>query len=63
MSRRSACAGTFAIVTNIDREHMDYYSDMQDMRECFINFVNKVPFYGAAILCLDDPHVQAPSPS
>ncbi len=53
---------TFAIVTNIDREHMDYYSDMQDMRECFINFVNKVPFYGAAILCLDDPHVQAVIP-
>src|SRR3989440_8041608 len=53
---------TFAVVTNIDREHMDYYSDMDDMRDCFVNFVNKVPFYGAAVLCLDDPHVQAVIP-
>ena len=53
---------TFAVVTNIDREHMDYYSDMDDMRDCFVSFVNKVPFYGAAILCLDDPHVQAVIP-
>jgi len=53
---------TFAVVTNIDREHMDYYRDMEDMRDCFINFVNKVPFYGAAVLCLDDPHVQAVIP-
>src|SRR5207237_7442786 len=50
---------TFAIVTNIDREHMDYYSDMDDMRDCFADFVNKVPFYGASVLCIDDPHVQA----
>jgi UDP-N-acetylmuramate--alanine ligase len=53
---------TIAIVTNIDREHMDYYNDMDDVRECFSQFVNKVPFYGAAILCLDDPHVQAVIP-
>src|SRR5207253_1607261 len=53
---------TFAVVTNIDREHMDYYSDMDDMRDCFVSFVNKVPFYGAAVLCLDDPHVQAVIP-
>src|SRR5215210_6945480 len=50
---------TIAVVTNIDREHMDYYKDMTDVRKCFEDFVNKVPFYGAAILCLDDPHVQA----
>src|SRR6202165_3158194 len=50
---------TIAVVTNIDREHMDYYKDMEDVRRCFADFVNKVPFYGAAILCLDDPHVQA----
>src|SRR5215475_10342179 len=48
-----------AVVTNIDREHMDYYHDMEDVRQCFAHFVNKVPFYGAAVLCLDDPHVQA----
>ncbi len=53
---------TFAVVTNIDREHMDYYSDMDDMRDCFASFVNKVPFYGAAVLCLDDPNVQAVIP-
>src|SRR5438045_2051596 len=53
---------TFAIVTNIDREHMDHYSDMDDVRDCFKNFVNKVPFYGASILCLDDPNVQAVIP-
>jgi UDP-N-acetylmuramate--alanine ligase len=51
-------APTFAVVTNIDREHMDYYQDMKDVIECFAGFVNKVPFYGAAVLCLDDPNVQ-----
>jgi UDP-N-acetylmuramate--alanine ligase len=53
---------TIAVVTNIDREHMDYYHDMEDVRKCFADFVNKVPFYGSAILCLDDPHVQAVIP-
>src|SRR5881397_3856865 len=53
---------TIAVVTNIDREHMDYYHDMEDVRACFADFVNKVPFYGAAVLCLDDPHVQAVIP-
>src|SRR5216110_3799185 len=48
-----------AVVTNIDREHMDYYHDMEDVRKCFADFVNKVPFYSAAVLCLDDPNVQA----
>jgi UDP-N-acetylmuramate--alanine ligase len=50
---------TIAVVTNIDREHMDYYHDMDDVRTCFTSFVNKVPFYGASVLCLDDPNVQA----
>jgi UDP-N-acetylmuramate--alanine ligase len=53
---------TFAVVTNIDREHMDAYSDMADVRKSFADFVNKVPFYGAAVLCLDDPHVQTVIP-
>jgi UDP-N-acetylmuramate--alanine ligase len=53
---------TIAVVTNIDREHMDYYDDMNDVRDCFKDFVNKVPFYGAAVLCLDDEHVQAVIP-
>ncbi|HKG15022.1 MAG TPA: UDP-N-acetylmuramate--L-alanine ligase [Pyrinomonadaceae bacterium] len=53
---------TFAVVTNIDREHMDVYADMADVRKSFSDFVNKVPFYGASVLCLDDPHVQAVIP-
>ncbi|MDR1296243.1 MAG: UDP-N-acetylmuramate--L-alanine ligase [Deltaproteobacteria bacterium] len=50
---------TFAVVTNIDREHMNYYRDMDHLRETFLTFINRVPFYGASILCLDDPEVQA----
>src|SRR5215218_7637340 len=53
---------TIAVVTNIDREHMDSYADMDDVRKSFVAFVNKVPFYGASVLCLDDPHVQAVIP-
>ena len=49
---------TVAIVTNIDREHLDTYKDLADVKEAFLNFVNKVPFYGSAVLCLDDPAVQ-----
>jgi UDP-N-acetylmuramate--alanine ligase len=49
----------FAIVTNIDREHLDHYADISVIRAAFIEFVNKVPFYGAAILCLDDENVQS----
>lgn len=47
-----------AIVTNIDREHLDHYPDIDAIRQAFTDFVNKVPFYGAAILCLDDENVQ-----
>ena len=50
---------TVALVTNVDREHMDSYKGMEDVMQCFMDFVNKVPFYGAAVLCLDDPNVQA----
>ncbi len=50
---------TIAVVTNIDREHLDHYSDLQEIQNAFAQFVNKVPFYGAAILCLDDPNVQS----
>ena len=45
---------TLAVVTNIDREHLDPYRDLDDVQEAFVGFVNKVPFYGAAVLCLDD---------
>src|SRR5262249_4918537 len=47
-----------AIVTNIDREHLDHYPTLEAIRAAFIEFVNKVPFYGAVIACLDDPNVQ-----
>lgn len=50
---------TIAVVTNIDREHMDYYKDMTEICDHFVNFVNKVPFYGSIIMCLDDPNVQS----
>jgi UDP-N-acetylmuramate--alanine ligase len=49
---------TFAIVTNIDAEHMDYYRDFDELRQSFLSFLNSVPFYGAAIVCLDDPTIQ-----
>jgi UDP-N-acetylmuramate--alanine ligase len=47
-----------AVVTNIDREHLDHYRDIDEIRDAFREFVNKVPFYGVAILCLDDENVQ-----
>jgi UDP-N-acetylmuramate--alanine ligase len=50
---------TLAVVTNIDREHLDHYADLAEIQDAFTVFVNKVPFYGAAVLCLDDPSVQA----
>lgn len=56
-------APILAIVTNIDREHLDCYSSLEDIRNSFVEFVNKVPFYGAAILCLDDENVQSILPS
>jgi UDP-N-acetylmuramate--alanine ligase len=45
---------TVAVVTNIDREHLDTYRDLADIQDAFVGFVNKVPFYGVAVVCLDD---------
>jgi UDP-N-acetylmuramate--alanine ligase len=45
------------IVTNIDREHLDYYRDLEHIKSTFLEFIDKVPFYGAAILCLDDENI------
>ena len=50
---------TVAVVTTIDAEHLDYYRDIDEIKEAFLAFVNKVPFYGVSILCLDQPHIQA----
>ncbi len=49
---------TIAVVTNIDLEHLDFYKDIDEIRSYFVQFVNKVPFYGSVIICLDDPNVQ-----
>jgi UDP-N-acetylmuramate--alanine ligase len=50
---------SLVVVTNIDREHLDHYGDLERLRGAFADFANRVPFYGAAILCLDDPGVRA----
>ncbi|PYM37602.1 MAG: UDP-N-acetylmuramate--L-alanine ligase [Candidatus Rokuibacteriota bacterium] len=51
-------APTIAVVTTIDAEHLDYYGSLEAIREAFVAFVNKVPFYGSAVLCLDQPNIQ-----
>ncbi len=47
-----------AVVTNIDREHLDHYESLADIQQAFVDFVNKVPFYGAAVLCMEDENIQ-----
>ena len=49
---------TIAVVTNIDADHLDYYKDIDEIRGVFVHFINKVPFYGLAVLCLDDANIQ-----
>ena len=58
-------APTIAVVTNIDREHLDFYADLDAIKAAFLNFLDKIPFYGLAVLCLDneadsgsDPRIQ-----
>ncbi len=50
---------TIAAVTNIDADHLDFYQDLEEIKDTFVDFINKVPFYGLAVLCLDDPNIQA----
>jgi UDP-N-acetylmuramate--alanine ligase len=50
---------TMAVITNIDREHLENYGGFDDLQQAFADFANKVPFYGAVIACGDDPHVAA----
>ena len=54
---------TIAVVTNIDLEHLDYYRDLDHLKETFLAFVNRVPFYGSSVLCLDDANVQSLIPN
>ena len=49
---------TIAVVTNIDREHLDFYQDLDAIKEVFINFIDRIPFYGLAVLCLDNEPIQ-----
>ncbi|MBO6579982.1 MAG: UDP-N-acetylmuramate--L-alanine ligase, partial [Thalassospira sp.] len=50
---------TISVVTNIDPEHLDHWKDFDQLREAFKNFVQNIPFYGFAVLCIDHPEVQA----
>jgi len=50
---------TMAVVTNIDAEHLDTYKDIDDIKQTFKNFLARLPFYGKAFLCIDDPHIQS----
>ena len=50
---------TLAVVTNIDREHMDHYGTMERLADAYVSFINGIPFYGRAVLCIDCPQVEA----
>jgi UDP-N-acetylmuramate--alanine ligase len=46
------------VITNIDREHLDHYGGLEEVRQAFVYFANRVPFYGVTVLCVDDPEVR-----
>ncbi|MCX5923668.1 MAG: UDP-N-acetylmuramate--L-alanine ligase [Candidatus Dependentiae bacterium] len=50
---------TFSIVTNINREHLDVYKDLEDIKQTFLQFLKQIPFYGKNVICLDDPGIQS----
>ena len=52
-----------AVVTNIDREHLDFYADMDAIKQVFLDFIDRIPFYGLAVICLDCEHLQGLLPS
>lgn len=54
---------TIAVVTNIDREHMDFFKKMDSLREAFLSFMNKVPFYGVSIVCIENEELRKLVPS
>ncbi|MBI3449570.1 MAG: UDP-N-acetylmuramate--L-alanine ligase [Acidobacteria bacterium] len=53
---------TIAVVTNIDAEHLDHYGSLEALRDAFADFLNKVPFYGLGVVCLDNPEIQGLMP-
>ncbi len=54
---------TIAVVTNIEMEHVDCYSDITEIQDAFLTFIERIPFYGYAVVCLDDPEIQKILPS
>lgn len=54
---------SMAVITNIEAEHMDIYKDLDDVKQAFTDFANKVPFYGAVVVCLDNPEVRSILPN
>jgi UDP-N-acetylmuramate--alanine ligase len=50
---------TISVVTTVDAEHLDFYQDLDDIKQAFVRFINKVPFYGCSVICLDQPNIQA----
>src|SRR5262245_18766836 len=53
---------TIAVVTNIDYEHLEHYGSFDELQRAFVDFANKVPFYGGVVACLDDPHLASVLP-
>jgi UDP-N-acetylmuramate--alanine ligase len=54
---------TIVVVTNVDREHLDHYHTLDHLHHAFTEFINKIPFYGLAVLCIDDPQLASLFPS
>src|SRR5688572_13254005 len=52
-------APTVAVVTNMDAEHLDHYGTIDNIKRAFVDFINRIPFYGSAVLCSDNPVVQS----
>jgi len=50
---------SIAVITNIDREHLNFYGSLEKIKETFLNFINKVPFYGTSVICMDDENIQS----
>ena len=50
-------APAVTVITNVDREHLDHYGTLEEVRQAFVYFANRVPFYGATVLCADDPQI------
>jgi len=53
---------TIGVVTTVDAEHLDFYGHLEAIKEAFLQFINKVPFYGCSVVCLDQPHIQSLMP-